>query len=102
MAVVRKQGIAHVGVLSNVPYIRLIGRGFDLSILGEDWEKILPFVQDDTFNPMVVPASACVGYLDPKEHFDSATLDEADRPFYERVLFTLQQLFPDDYPTSNL
>lgn len=102
IAIVREQGKAYAGVYRNVPYVRLLGEGFDLSILGSDWEMILPYIQDGTFNPSLVPASATVGYLDPSTHYDSATLDVRDKLFYERVLHILQGIFPDDYPVSNL
>lgn len=102
IAIVRQQGVARSGVFKNVPYVRLSGQGFDLSVLGEDWEKILPFIQDGTFNPSLVPVAAVAGYLHPEEQNNVATLDVRDRLFYERVLYTLQGLFPDDYPTSNL
>lgn len=102
VAVVRKQGHARAGVLRQVPYVRLLGRDFDLSILGSDWEKILPYIQDGTFDPIIVPASPQTGYLSPDTQYDSATLDDRDSLFYERVLRILQGLFPGDYPTSNL
>jgi hypothetical protein len=102
MSVVRRQAVARAGVYRNVPYVRLTGKDLNLTILGEDWEKILPFIQDGTFNPVLVPTSSHVGWLHPDRHFDSASLDARDPRFYERVLHILQGLFPDDYPTSNL
>lgn len=78
VAVVRDLGKVHAGVHRNVPYVRLTGRDFDLTVLGSDWEKILPYIQDGSFSPAL------------------------DKLFYERVLYILQELFPDDYPTSNL
>ena len=86
----------------NVPYVRLLGRGFDVSILGSDWQKIMPYIQDGTFNPTLVPTAPQTGYLNPNIQYDSATLDDRDQLFYERVLHILQGLFPEDYPTSNL
>lgn len=102
VAVVRDLGRAQVGVYRNVSYVRLTGRDFDLTVLGSDWEKIFPYIQDGSFNPALVPASPKTGYMDPNEHYDEATLDVRDKLFYERVLYILQDLFPDDYPTSNL
>lgn len=102
ISVIRLQGKARVGVYQNMPYVRLTGTGFDVSILGEDWEKILPYIQDGTLNPSLVPASPKVGYINPDVQYSSSTLDSKDPRFYDRVLYILEGLFPEDYPTSNL
>ncbi len=102
IAVVRGQARTTIGVVQSVRYVRLTGQDFDLAVLGEDWEKILPFIQDSTFNPALYPVVSRTGYLDPMIHYDTASLDVRDVRFYERVLAILEEQFPDDYPTSNL
>lgn len=102
LSVVRQQGKATSGVYRGLSYVHITGQGLDISVLGEDWEKILPFIQDGSFDPALVPVSARVGYLHPERHYDAPTLDTQDVLFYERVLSILQDIFTDDYPTSDL
>lgn len=102
VAVVRHQARVGIGVYRNMRFVRLTGQDFDMAVLGEDWEKILPFIQDGTFDPSLVPVAPQVGYINPAVHYDTATLDARDIRFYERVLYILEGLFPEDYPTSNL
>lgn len=96
----RQQCSVLSGTHRHLPYVRFVGRGLDVSVLGEDWEKILPFVKDGTFNPSQTPTSPFVGYLHPDRHYAQATLDSRDIRFYERVLGVLEQLFPGDYPEA--
>lgn len=84
-----------------ISYVRLHGLTVNVVIRHEDWEKILPYVETDTFHPQIVPA-ATPTVRDPEVHFAPGTLDARDRTFYARVLGILQSLFTDDYPTSSL
>ena len=81
------------------PVIRIWGSGVDVVVRGEDWEKIIPYLRDGTFNPIAVPVPKSVP-LHPV--LDLSLLDARQQAFYARVLGVLQTLFPDDYPTSNL
>jgi hypothetical protein len=43
-----------------------------------------------------------VGFLRPEIHYKAPTIDIRDKGFYRRVLNTLQGLFTEEFPTSNL
>jgi hypothetical protein len=102
ISIIRKQGTAKVVSRYGLHYVQLVGRDFNLVILMEDWEKILPYIREGSFNSTIFPIGYEVCYSDPSSHYDSATLDEADKLFYERTLYILQGLFQEDYPTSDL
>lgn len=66
-----------------VSFVRLAGINIDVTILSEDWAKIFPLLQRGDFNGNVVPS------------IDGDSL-------YRKVLASLQQVFTEDYPLSNL
>jgi hypothetical protein len=81
-----------------VAFVHLFGIGVDVTILNEDWKKIVPYFQDGTFNPAIVP----VGRSFDGPNSEASIADVVDPDFYRRVLHVLQQLFTEDFPTSNL
>jgi hypothetical protein len=102
VAVVRKQAQARTGRHQHVGYVWLKGVDTDVVVLQEDWELIFPFIQDGTFSPMLTPTQSRVGFLRPEIHYKAPTIDIRDKGFYRRVLNTLQGLFTEEFPTSNL
>jgi len=102
VAVARKQAKATRGKYQNVGYVRLVGSNVDEVLLSSEWDRILPYVEDGSFSPIMFPVSAGFRYLDPKVQFDGSTLDSRDWYFYQRILGVLQQLFTESYPTSNV
>ncbi len=81
-----------------VAFVRLFGIGVNVTVLNEDWKRIVPYFQDGTFNPAIVPVGRSFGW--PESEASMGDVDDPD--FYLRVLFVLQQLFTEDFPTSNL
>lgn len=102
VSVVRKQARATAGVHQHIAYVWLVGEDSNVVVLREDWEQIMPFIQDGTFTPMQTPAVAQVGYLHPGTHYDDPTIDQRDPYFYGRVLGILRGLFTEEFPTSDL
>ena len=102
VAVVRQQAVARARRYKHVGYVWLKGVDTDVVVLKEDWELIFPFIQDGTFNPLLTPTQSHVGFLHPVTHYDGPTVDIRDEGFYRRVLNTLQGLFTEEFPTSNL
>lgn len=100
ISVFRRQAEVKVGFTKNVKWVRLEAKDFHVQILGEDWAKILPYIQDDSFNQLVVKSQIDSVYIDPNTAHASAIIDHTDRQYYLRVLQTLQGLFPEAYPTS--
>lgn len=98
---IRKQSHASVGVSQNLAYVWLRGNDPGVVVLKEDWEKILPYIEDGTFSPTQLPVPR-ICPLDPRVTYDDATLDWQDAYLYKRVLVVLQGLFPEEYPTSDL
>lgn len=102
LSLFRRQAVAKTGRVKNISYIRIEAKDFQVQILASDWAKILPFIQDDSFNQVVVKSQIDSVYLDPTTMHASPLIDHTDREYYLRVLYTLQGLFPEAYPTSNL
>ena len=81
-----------------VAFVRLFGVGVDVNVLVSDWEKIVPALQSGQWNPAVTPVARA--FAAPNAEASVADLDDPD--LYRRVLQTLQLLFTEDFPTSNL
>ena len=100
MSVVFKQGNIF-SATGSPPYVRLQGDTFDVLVTLDDWKLIQPYIDDDTFNPLVFPGPHIVT-TDNNALLDQSVVDLNAQTFYNRVLGTLWQLFPDEYPTSNV
>lgn len=99
VAVTRIRARAGVTTVANVSYVEIVGKNVDVMIPAEDWKKILPYVQDESFNPTLFPARQASQPLDPQIAFDELLLDHADKPLYERTLGILTGLFNETFPT---
>lgn len=84
-----------------VAYFRFTAKGLDCIVLATDFEKILPYIKDGTFDPIQYPPPT-IDVGSPTVHPDISTIDQWDPVFYGRVYGQLRALFPDAYPTSNL
>lgn len=87
-----------VGVVGGAKVVVLLSQHFQVAVLGEDWALIDPYVQSDTFSPLVIPPYAGYQVSDPSLAYNPSVV-YAD-PLYQRVLDLLKQLFPAKYPTS--
>jgi hypothetical protein len=85
-----------------VDYARLWGPDYNLVILKEDWDKIEPLVQNETFNPILTETGQPAVYSDPPTHFAEPLVFSNDKEFYEYILGRLELIFTDKYPTSDL
>jgi len=85
--------------VSGAPTIVFTSDYFQVPILIEDWNKIEPYVRDDTFSPVALPPFSGYMLLRPDAELtpDSFSQD----PLYQIILQTLKGLFPDSYPTSD-
>lgn len=99
IAVIRKRAHAGVARVKNVDYVEIHGTGAKALVLKSDWELILPYLQDESFNPYVVPVAPPVKPIDLQVAYDEPILDRADKPLYERIVGVLQGLFPQSFPT---
>jgi hypothetical protein len=97
----RKRIAAQKGQLRDITYVRLFGDGIHVVVRGEDWDKILPYLKDGSFNPREVPDPQIV-YLNEEVRFDPGSTETRDSALYNRVLGVLRALFPKTFPTSNL
>ncbi len=102
VAVVRGRARAGIACVKNVAYVELKGSATDALIIRSDWEKILPYIQDEFFNTQVAPAAQSGRYADHKVAFSEPILDRADKPLYDRIVGILSGLFTDTFPTSLL
>ncbi len=89
-------------IIQDVAVIRIVSPKQEVTILKDDWAKIMPYIQDETLTPVLNPTNPQVGYLDPQVSYDEPLFDQADRPLYLYILGLLQRLFPDSIPVSNL
>lgn len=89
-----------------VAYVRLYAPHFEVFVLANDWNKIIPLMSTGWFTPEVVaPApirtpSACVGVGWGSKELGN--LEIWDKPFYEKVYSVLRTVFTQSYPTSKL
>jgi hypothetical protein len=86
---VLKQASITIESRMGIDYVWIRGQGVDITVLRADWEKILPYFLDGTFEPSQTPVpniSPAVG----------------DSFLYRRILNTMKQLFLDEFPTSSL
>jgi hypothetical protein len=93
-------GTLDAGSSKNISYVRLYGPNFDVLVAGEDWVKVLPFLQDGTLGPGLFPSPGAV--VDPTVL--QAGKDFGDSTLYNRTLSTLTTIFADAeaYPTQNV
>jgi len=79
-------------------YVRFTGSTVNVVVLASDWDLVLPYVRDGYFESSIYPTPRTV-VRDPM--YDDFSLETSPyRPMYDRILTTLQMLFPDDYPNS--
>ena len=102
VALFRKQAVVKTGTVKNISYVRIEAVEFHVQILAEDWAKILPYIQDDSFNQEVVKTQIDSVWVDPLVAHATQFIDRTDRQYYLRILQVLQGLFPTAYPTSQL
>jgi hypothetical protein len=77
-------------------YIHFTGDRVDVVVLASDWDLVLPYVRGGYFESVIYPTPRTV-VLNPM--YDDPSLETSPNyPMYERILTTLQTLFPDDYP----
>lgn len=100
VAVFRKQGQAKIGITKNVRYVRLETPEFHVQVLASDWAKIMPYVEDQSFDQVIVKSQLDSVWIDPLASHSPPLIDRTDRQYYLRVLEVLQGLFPTAYPTS--
>ncbi len=100
VAAFRQQAVVKTGRTKNVGYVRIEMSDCHVQILAADWAKILPYIQNDTFNQVIVKSQIDSVFLDPVTAHASPLIDRTDRQYYLRVLGILQGLFPEAYPTS--
>jgi hypothetical protein len=91
---IRKQAHVVIDRSHNVTVIRLEGFGVDVSIRGEDWVKILPYLEDGSLDPIEYPTRN-VGL---QTIVEASALDSAYTDLYRRTLGILKLIF---LPTSN-
>lgn len=90
----------HGGQAQNISYVRFEGQrgAFQVVVRGDDWAKIVPYLQSDALSPPPQP-------LLPWRNIGVVTLaniDVFDAQYYNQVLGVLNGLFPQDFPTSYL
>jgi hypothetical protein len=100
VAVFRKQGQAKIGITKNVKFVRLETPEFHVQVLASDWAKIMPYIQDEGFNQVVVKSQIDSVWIDPLTSHATPINDRTDRQYYLRILAVLQELFPTAYPTA--
>lgn len=98
---VRGKGRVSVIDVGGAKWVRIFGNGVDVSVLEDDWRKILPFLQDSTLDPMIHPTKTSLG-VDLSKPFDPAWISYRDEVFRSKVLGLLASLFTTAFPTSDI
>lgn len=103
LAFQRKQCTVSNQFVGNIAFYEILsfdGR-INIRVRADDWEKILPYLENGRWNPLIVP-TAQVGWLHPNRVHDISLLPVTDRELYFRILDDLEAEFPISYPTSKL
>ena len=89
----------HAGQTCNVAYVLFQGErnSFQVLVRGDDWSKIVPFLQDGTFDP---PSEPLLPWRNGVVNLSN--VDIFDPYYYGKVLGVLNGLFPQGFPTSYL
>lgn len=88
--------------MAGVLFIEIVlNTGGTFLIRSDDWARIAPFVQDESFDPQVHPAGPSGTPIDPTIAFNEQILDHADKQLYERTLGILAGLITEEYPTRS-
>lgn len=75
---------------------------FSVVVLASDWDKLLPYIQQGYFSPILVASQPSTGYTRPDVWKSLSLLGVSSPSFYHYVLGILQKEFTDTYPTSML
>lgn len=86
-----------IGTTKNVPYVLISGRGLKVQILADDWAKITPYIQDGSFDQMILVTEQHNVYVDPNTAYDPSLIDRTDMPYYLYVLGILQGIFSESF-----
>ena len=81
-------------------YITMQSAGASVAVIWEDWQKILPWIQEGYFSTPIFPAG--MGGGQPNLVSTPSNPASSLYPLYVRTLEKLQELFPEDYPISPL
>jgi hypothetical protein len=93
-----------------VGYVRFFAPGFEVFVLANDWQKVVPYLFDGSLTPSVVapqPIRATTNRVggrgtDSNDMADLSTIAQWDAPFFQKVYATLRTIFTESYPTSRL
>jgi len=97
VAVIRKQAQLHRYAVRDVHCIQFSGPGIDLLVRSEDWVKVLPFLKDGTFDPLILPVSQD-RVSSRTVPYDASVADLVDPELYHRILRFLDPLFTRQFP----
>lgn len=98
---IRKKVDVKNGVYLDQTFVCFTGPGVQVLVRGEDWNLILPYLKDGSFNPLVIPDPQIVT-VDRTVRYEPSVIPYQDRPLYIRVLNVLTSLFPLIFPVSKL
>ena len=92
-AAIRRQANIDRHVINDVYCIRFYSPSFELLVRSEDWAKVVPFLKDGTFDPLISPVSQ-VFVSDRRSYYDVSVLDRTDPELFDRLVRILTPLFP--------
>ncbi len=87
----------HAGQSRNIAYVLFTGNkgSFVVLVRGDDWSKIVPYLQSDALSPPGLP-------INNRGALTLSNIDLFDSYYYNQVLGVLNGLFPEAFPTSYL
>jgi hypothetical protein len=86
VATLRGRAVAMRTLLARQDAVRIVGPGVNVSVRGDDWDKVLPSIRDGVLDG----PSASTRVFDR----EALSVPLADRALYGRVLALLQGTFP--------
>ena len=84
--------------VGGVAVVQLVGPDFDITLRGEDWLKIAPYLADGTLSLTEVGTDALI----PDRPLATTRVEEQNPILFQRVYGILLSLFPTKYPTSSI
>ena len=94
----RGQASPQVFRLQGKGYVRLVGRGLDVTVPEGCWRHVLTHIRDEALTVAIHPVEAGPLPVDTTVRLSTSTVDAND-PLYQRVIGLLEQLFTTKVPT---
>jgi hypothetical protein len=101
LAYLRRQALVERMVVCDVPCVRFFNRssGINVVVRSDDWAKVVPYLKDDTLDPLIFPTPVLTT-ANRQVQYAGSVLSINDHQLYARTLELLERLFTTEFPTQ--